>query len=118
MVYPDWKIHGDETLAAYLPDKEFKGILEKRIAIPPDCAALLIRDGQLVQAMHGGNFSVGGLWQGLKNLLGGSHALRLLVADLKPFQMLTGLEGFTKDRVAVRAEIAFELQLNPERLSG
>lgn len=117
MVYPDWKVHGDETLAAYLPDKEFKGILEKRIAIPPDCAALLIRDGQLVQAMHGGNFSVGGLWQGLKNLLGGSHALRLLVADLKPFQMLTGLEGFTKDRVAVRAEIAFELQLNPERLS-
>jgi hypothetical protein len=118
MAYPDWKLHGDETLAAYLPDKEFKGILEKRIAVPPDCAALLIRDGQLVQALHGGNFSVGGLWQSLKNLVGGSHALRLLVADLKPFQLMTGLEGFTKDRVAIQAEVAFELQLDPEKLSN
>lgn len=115
MAYPDWKVHGDETLAAYLPDDEFKGILEKRIAIPPDCAALLIRDGQLVQALHGGHLSVGGLWQSLKNLVGGDHALRLLVADLKPFPLRTGLEGFTRDKVAVQAEIAFELQLDPER---
>lgn len=117
MVYPDWKVHGDETIAAYLPEQDLRGILEKRIAVPPDCAALLIRDGQLVQALHGGHFSVGGLWQGLKNLVGGSHSLRLLIADLKPFQMLTGLEGFTRDRVAVRAEVVFELQLNPERSS-
>lgn len=117
MGYPDWKIHGDETLAAYLPEKDFEGILEKRIAIPPDCAALLIRDGKLIEALHGGNFSVGGLWQGLKNLVGGRHALRLLVADLKPFQVLAGLDSFSRDHVQIQAEVALDLQLNPGKAS-
>lgn len=115
MGYPDWKVHGEETLAAYLPEKEFQGLLEKRIAVPPDCAALLIRDGQLVGAFRGANFSVGGLWQGVKNLVGGRHALRLLIADLKPFPILSGIEAFTLDKVRIQGEVTLELQLDPEK---
>ena len=115
MAHPEWKIHGGETLAAYLPETELRGILEKRIAVPPDHAALLIRDGALVDALIGAQFSVGGLWQSLKGLIGGPHALRLLVADLKPFPVLVPLEGFTMDHVEIEAELAFELQLNPEK---
>lgn len=115
MAYPYWKVHGEQTLAAYLPEKELQGILEKRIGVPPDCAALLIRDGKLVEALRGAHFSVGGLWQGLKNLIGGRHSLRLLIADLKPFPVQVGLDGFTRDKVAVQAELTIELQLDPER---
>jgi len=115
MPYVDWKIHGDETLAAYLPDKEFTGLLEKRIAVAPDHIAILIRDGQLVQAFPGAHFSVGGIWQRMKEFVGGSHALRLLVGDLKPFQVTAGLEGFSRDHVEIRAELALEMQLNPEK---
>ncbi|MCU0727145.1 MAG: hypothetical protein MUE73_15390 [Planctomycetes bacterium] len=115
MAYPDWKIHGDDTLAAYLPEREFRGILEKRITIPPDLAAILIRDGKLVDAFLGANFSVGGLWQRLKELFGGKHSLRLLVVDLKPFPLTAAIEAFTRDHVPITAELALEFQLNPEK---
>ena len=58
MAQVEWQIHGDETLAAYLPDKAFRGILEQRIAVAPDLAAILIRDGQLVDTFQGAHFSV------------------------------------------------------------
>ena len=115
MAHPDWKIHGDETLAAYLPESEFRGILEKRITVPPDLATILIRDGQIVDAYHGANISVGGIWQRMKELVGGRHSLRLLIADLKPFSITANLEAFTKDSVEIQAEVAMEFQLDPEK---
>jgi hypothetical protein len=91
MSYVDWKSLGDETVAAYLPESDLKGILEKRIAVPPDCAAIVIRDGKVVSALNGAHLSVGGLWQSFKEFFGGNHALRVLVADLKPFQKIATL---------------------------
>ena len=115
MSYVDWKSHGDETVAAYLPETELKGVLEKRIAVAPDCAAIVIRDGQVVSALKGAHLSVGGLWQSLKELIGGKHALRVLIADLKPFQKTATLRSFTRDKVEVQAELVMELALNPEK---
>lgn len=115
MSYVDWKSHGDETVAAYLPESELKGVLEKRIAVPPDCAAIVIRDGQVVSALKGAHLSVGGLWQAIKDLIGGKHALRVLVADLKPFQQVATLRSFTRDKVEVQAELVLELAVNPEK---
>lgn len=115
MSYVDWKSHGDETVAAYLPEAELKGVLEKRIAVSPDCAAIVIRDGKVVSALKGAHLSVGGLWQSLKELIGGKHALRVLIADLKPFQKTATLSGFTRDKVEVQAELVLELALNPEK---
>lgn len=115
MAYPDWKIHGEDTLAAYLPDSDFKGILEKRIAVAPDHLGLLIRDGQIVDSFVGGHFAVGGVWQTLKEAVGGKHALRFLVADLKPFSVHVPIGGFSKDEVEISAELTVEFQLNPER---
>lgn len=117
MAYVDWKSHGDETLAAYLPESDLKGILEKRIAVPPDCAAIVIRDGKVVSALAGAHLSVGGLWQAFKELIGGKHALRVLVADLKPFQKSAQFWSFTRDKVEVKSELVLELALNPERPS-
>jgi len=116
MSYVDWKSHGEDTLAAYLPDSDLKGVLEKRIAVPPDCAAIVIRDGQVVSALQGAHLSVGGLWQTLKQFIGGQHALRVLVADLKPFQKTGVLVGFSRDKVVVKGEIVLELALNPEKI--
>lgn len=115
MSYVDWKSHGDETVAAYLPESDLKGVLEKRIAVPPDCAAIVIRDGKVVSALHGAHLSVGGLWQAVKDLIGGKHALRVLVADLKPFQKIATVTAFTRDKVEVRGELALELVINPEK---
>ncbi len=110
-----WKIHGEETVAAYLPDSDFRGLLERRIAVPPDHLAILIRDGEIALAEQGAHFSVGGLWQRTKEFFGGKHSLRMLVADLKPFPVTAEIGGWTRDKVEVEAEVVIEFQLDPER---
>ncbi len=115
MASRNWVLSDRDTLAEYVPLEDFKGILQQRIGVSPDHAALLIRDGKLVQAFAGGHFSVGGVWQGLKNMIGGQHALRLLIADLKPFHVDGEVDGLSADQVPLAASIAIELQLNPEK---
>ena len=110
-----WLTGDGETLAEYIPQDLFKGLLERRLAIPPDRVGILIRDGQIVDTYRGGHISVGGLWSRLKEAVGGQHALRMLVADLKPFQLQAGLEGKTRDHVPITAILHAELQLDPER---
>ncbi len=115
MAETTWLTGDGETLAEYIPQDLFKGLLERRLAIPPDRVGILIRDGQIVDTYVGGHFSVGGLWTRLKEAIAGPHALRMLVADLKPFRIEIGLKGKTADHVPVAATVHAELQLDPER---
>lgn len=115
MAHPEWRIHGPDTLAAYLPDSDFRGLLERRLAVPPDHLAILIRDGAIAGTYRGAMFATGGVWQRLKDAIGGGHALRLLVADLKPFQTSATLEGFTRDREEIAAEVVVDFQLDPDK---
>lgn len=105
----------DNVLAEYVPLEPFKGLLEQRLGIGPDNLALLIRDGEVVEAAHGAHISIGGIWRNIKDTLGGQHALRLLIADLKPFQLLTEVKAVSKDNVPVTGELAIDMQINPEK---
>lgn len=113
--YPKWKIHGEETVASYLPESDFKGILQTRIAVPPDHLAILIRDGEVAFAEQGAHVAVGGIWQALKNIVGGRHALRMLIADLKPFPVSTTFAGISKDHTEVNGELVIEFQLDASK---
>jgi hypothetical protein len=105
----------DNLLAEYVSLDKFKGVLEQRIAIGPDMLAMLIKDGQIAEASAGAHFAIGGLWQTLKDAIGGRHAIRLLIADLKPFQVPTTATALTKDNVPVACEFTIEMQVNPEK---
>ena len=105
----------DTLLAEYIAIDTFKGLLEQRFAVGPDLLALLIRDGQVAYAAPGGHFAVGGIWQSMKDAVGGQHAMRLLLADLKPFPIVVPVDTVTRDHVPVVCEITFELQVNPQR---
>lgn len=105
----------DALLAEYVAIDSFKRILEQRLAIGPDLLAMLIRDGQIAMASPGAHFAVGGVWRTLKDVVGGQHAMRLLIADLKPFQLSTSASALTKDNVPVECEFVIEFQVNPEK---
>ncbi len=102
-------------LAEYVGQNELTSFFEKRLAAPPDHAAILIRNGQVVDAYKGAHFSVGGLFQGIKNLVTGSHHVRILLADLKPFQAQAAIKAITKDHVEVAGVVTIELQLDPDK---
>ncbi len=105
----------DNLLAEYVELDRFKGVLEQRIAVGPDSLAMLIKDGAIAEASAGGHFAIGGVWRTLKDAIGGRHAIRLLVADLKPFQLSTSATSLSKDNVPISCEFTVDLQVNPEK---
>ena len=109
------ELSDDGLLAEYVDIERFKGFLQQRIAIGPDLLACLIRDGQIAEASAGGHFAIGGIWRSIKDAIGGQHAIRLLIADLKPFQLSTTGSALTRDHVEIKCEFTIELQVNPER---
>lgn len=102
-------------LAEFVRESEFKTFFEKRFAAPPDLAALLFRDGQLIDAYKGAHFSVGGITEALKRLVIGSHHIAIMLADLKPFQVSMPLKAMSKDNVEIAGLVTLDLQLNPEK---
>lgn len=102
-------------LAEFVREKEFKTLFEKRFAAPPDLAALLFRDGAFVDAYKGTQFSVGGLWEGMKGLIGGSHHYAIMLADMKPFPVQFPFQAMARDKVEVAGFATLELQLNPDK---
>lgn len=102
-------------LAEFVRESEFKTFFEKRYAAPPDLAALLFRDGQLIDAYKGAHFSVGGITEAIKGLVVGSHHIAIMLADLKPFQLSMPLKAMSKDNVEIAGLVTLDLQLNPEK---
>jgi hypothetical protein len=102
-------------LAEFVRESEFKTFFEKRFASPPDLAALLFRDGALIDSFKGTQFSVGGLWENIKGLIGGSHHYAIMLADLKPFQVQFPIKGMSRDQVEITGVATLELQLNPDK---
>jgi hypothetical protein len=105
----------DNLLAEYVELEQFKRILEQRVAIGPDMLAMLIKDGEIAEASAGAHLAIGGLWRTLKDAIGGRHAIRLLIADLKPFQLSTSATALSKDNVPIACEFTVDLQVNPEK---
>jgi len=111
-------LSGPDVLCEYVPINDVKGFFQDRIGIGPDLMALLIRDGRVAHASAGAHIALGGFWQSLKESLTGSHALKLLIADLKPFSTGCFFTAVTRDSVPVEGEVIVEVQVNPERPAG
>ena len=105
-------------LAEFVRESEFKGLFEKRFATPVDLAALLFRNGQLIDSFKGAHFSVGGLVNAIKGVAGGSSHISIMLADLKPFQVKLPVKGLSRDNVEIVGLATLELQLNPDKPSN
>jgi hypothetical protein len=105
-------------LAEFVRESEFKSFFETRFAAPPDLAALLFRDGQLIDTYKGAHFSVGGITEAIKRIVVGTHHIAIMLADLKPFQVNMPLKAMSKDNVEIAGLVTLELQLNPEKPSN
>ncbi|GAB5458218.1 MAG: hypothetical protein Hens3KO_12480 [Henriciella sp.] len=101
-------------LAEFVRETEFKTFFEKRYATPPDLAALLFRNGELIDTYKGAHFSMGGLATQIKSVVGGSTHIALMLADLKPFQVQLPVSALSKDSVEISGVATLELQLNPD----
>lgn len=105
-------------IAEFLRQAEFQGIFEKRFAVPPDYAALLFKNGAFIDAFKGGHFSVGGVVDKLKSLVGGSTHISMMIADLKPFQVKTAIKALSKDNIDIAGVATLELQVDPDKPSN
>ena len=107
-----------QMLAEFIRQSEFKAFFEKRFAVPPDYAALLFKNGELINAYKGGHFSIGGLANQLKGIIGGSTHVSMMIADLKPFPVQSVLKAMSKDKVEIAGVVSLELQVDPDKPSN
>ncbi|MGD1870347.1 MAG: hypothetical protein ACFB0F_12735 [Neomegalonema sp.] len=108
----------DAILCEYVQIDDIKGFMQQRLGVGPDLMAMLIRDGEVAHVGHGAHIAVGGCWRIIKDAIAGTHALRLLIADLKPFPATGGVIAVTRDNVPVQGEVTLELQVNPDSPAG
>jgi hypothetical protein len=108
-------LSNDALIAEFFGPEKFKAFFEKRLEVPADYLGLLMRNGQFVDAYRGAHFSVGGIFNQLKGVIGGSQSVSLLLADLKTFQVKSDFSAITKDKVEVKGVVAIDLQINPEK---
>jgi nucleotidyltransferase/DNA polymerase involved in DNA repair len=104
-----------QYLAEFIMPDEMKAFFEKRFEVPPDHVGLLMRNGQFVQSYKGAHFTVGGVFQQIKGIIGGSTSVSLMIADLKTFQQFYKVVARTKDKVDIDGEVVLDLQVNPEK---
>ncbi len=102
-------------LAEFVRQKQLKAFFEKRFAAPADLGAILFRDGAVIDGFKGTQFSIGGFWENVKGVIGGSHHYEILLVDLKPFQAVIPVRTMSKDNVEIVGEATFELQINPDK---
>lgn len=102
-------------LAEFVRQSQLKTFFEKRFAAPADLGAILFRDGAVIDGFKGTQFSIGGFWENVKGVIGGSHHYEILLASLKPFNATIAISGLSKDNVEIVGEATFELQLNPDK---
>jgi NAD(P)H-dependent flavin oxidoreductase YrpB (nitropropane dioxygenase family) len=107
-----------KLLAEYVRQSDLKTFFEKRLAASPEHMALLIRNGEVIQAYKGAHFSIGGLINGLKSIVGGSSHISILLADLKPFSLQMPVKAISKDNVEIAGVCTLELQINPDKPSN
>ena len=107
-----------ELLAEFVRESDFKTFFEKRFATPPDIAALLFRNGQLIDTFKGAHFSVGRIATAIKGIAGGSTHIAIMLADLKPFQVKLPIRALSRDNVEISGVATLELQLNPDKPSN
>lgn len=105
-------------LAEFMHESEFKSFFEKRFSVPPEYAALLFKNGEMIDAYKGAHFSVGGLVNQIKSIVGGSSHISMLLADMRPFSIQSNFEAKSRDNVDVIGVVTFELQVNPDKPSN
>lgn len=115
MVTETITVSDPRILAEFIKQDRFKGIFEKRIGVPPDHMALLMRNGEFVDAYIGAHFSAGGIIHRMRGIVGGSHQISLLIADLKTFQLKMPLRATSADNVEIVGTASIDLQINPEK---
>jgi len=87
----NWRAFGVETVAAVLDAKSFSG-LSKSVTVRPTEAAVLIKDGAVVDIFSEGRRSTRSSVEILKSIVGIKSSVEVFIADTTPFNLEFWLE--------------------------
>lgn len=128
----NWRAFGVETVAAVLDAKSFSG-LSKSVTVRPTEAAVLIKDGAVVDIFSEGRRSTRSSVEILKSIVGIKSSVEVFIADTTPFNLefwledpsspasvaervSFGISALSKDGKAISAQITIRLSVEYEQI--
>ena len=128
----DWRVLGVETVAAVLEAKSFSG-LSKSVTVRPTEAAVLIKDGAVVDVFSEGRRSTRSSVEILKSIVGIKSSVEVFIADTTPFNLefwledpsspasvaervSFGIPALSKDGKAISAQITIRLSVDSKQI--
>jgi len=100
----NWRTYGQDTVVARLDPAEVPGFLRKQIAVEPNEAAVVLRQGRVEQVVTADQVQVAGFWDGLKSLVGGGLPIEVVFVDLSPIEATVYLGARTESAQSQRHE--------------
>jgi len=96
----NWRVYGKDTVAARLSKADLPGFFSKKIAVGPNEAAIVVRNGRAEDAITEKKAKVAGSFDAFRRVFGGGSDLDIYFVDLTPFSFSVYLGASTKQEVS------------------
>jgi hypothetical protein len=87
-IMTNWRIYGKDTIATKLGKAELPGFFQKKISIGPTEAALIVKEGRIIETVTQSKAVVLGFWERLKSLFLIETEVDVYIVDLSPVDLV------------------------------
>ncbi len=93
----EWRIYGKDTVARKLDKAELPGFFQKKVTIGHQEAALVVKNGRVVETVTQAKEVVVGFWERLKGAFGVDTEAEVYIVDTTPIDLLIYLGRTDKE---------------------
>jgi len=87
-VMTNWRIYGKDTIATKLGKAELPGFFQKKVSIGPTDAALIVKEGRIIDTVTQSKEVVLGFWERLKSVFLIDTEVEVYIVDLSPVDLV------------------------------
>jgi hypothetical protein len=87
-IMTNWRIYGADTIATKLGKAELPGFFQKKVSIGPTEAALIVKEGRIIETVTQSKEVVLGFWERLKSIFLVETEVDVYIVDLSPVDIV------------------------------
>lgn len=108
----NWRIYGTDTIACKLGKAELPGFFQKKITVGPHEAALIVKNGKILETITQSKEVALGFWERLKSVFGADTDVEVFIVDTSPVDIVIYLGMTNKDSRSASGNIVGPTETN------